>query len=99
MSSTTGLPKHVDLCVDCGQKTILGMDESHSNRCPVFGGHSEERCTGCGGFYRPKPGWKGDRCPRCVGGHQPAAQPQSLQVPDRRRNVYTWGPNGFSPNS
>lgn len=93
MSATAGLPEHMSLCTDCGERTIVGMEETHSNRCTLYGGHSDEHCSSCGGLYRPKPGWKGNRCPRCAGDR--GATPQ--RVPDRRKNVYTWGANGFSP--
>lgn len=54
------------LCKHCGHRAVLGYDDTHSNRCPLFGGHSEERCGSCGRFYVPVKGQVGDGCPSCA---------------------------------
>lgn len=53
-------------CEHCHELVRIGHPDSHSNRCGLFGGHSEELCRGCRSFYRPPKGWNHDQCPRCA---------------------------------
>lgn len=59
-------PAIIRTCRWCEVTISVGHDDSHSNRCPLFGGHSLEQCSVCRTWYRPAKGWRGSRCAACV---------------------------------
>lgn len=54
------------ICGHCNQSVFMGFRESHSNRCPLWGGHTEEQCPQCRSFYRPTKGQSSEVCPSCT---------------------------------
>lgn len=58
---------HITTCGACGEAVVYGYPDSHSNRCPTYGGHRDEKCSRCHAWYRPSRGWTGTHCPLCRG--------------------------------
>lgn len=88
-----GPVRHVE-CERCGQFVISGQPETHSNRCSLYGGHSEERCESCRVYYRPPKGWEGEICPTCRGEELRAVPEPTPVRKSYARNIYSFGSDG-----